>query len=206
MPDTNHGLTADAEHLALAGVTEGNYKRAMVAAGGRVKERFPQVTFEALYADTVMPKRATENSAGYDVCAHLCGRTVRIVRHFNFRGEEKRDEKLADSVMLASGERALIPLGFKASFPAGAVAQIHVRSSSAFNKGLSLANGVGIIDADYPGEWLALVVNQGVGSLTINHGERIAQILFIKTETVDFVAGTVGVTTDRVGGVGSTGT
>ena len=101
--------------------------------------------------------------------------------------------------------RAAVPLAFKASLPIGIEAQLRLRSSLAFRRGLIMPNAPATIDSDYPGEWLVLVSNTTPLPVTIEHGERIAQIVFNRYERVEFTAGTVGVSSERTGGVGSTG-
>lgn len=160
------------------------------------------VIVEALYPDARLPARATRASAGFDLHAHLRGRTVRRCRP----GEVPRDEPLADGIMtLEAGERALVPLGFRARLPEGTEAQIRIRSSSAFVKGLTMPNAPGTIDADYPDEWMVMVRNDAGVPVRIEHGERIAQAVLARFEAPPWEAGEVVRTTDRAGGVGSTG-
>ncbi len=80
-----------------------------------------------------------------------------------------------------------------------------MRSSIAFRKGLVLPNAPGTIDADYPDEWLVMMKNDSTSVVIIEHGERIAQVVLNRFEVLDWSAGSVGVSTDRKGGVGSTG-
>jgi dUTP pyrophosphatase len=102
------------------------------------------------------------------------------------------------------GVTALVPLGFSERLPFGYEAQLRVRSSSAFRKGLILPNAPATIDADYPDEWLVMMKNDSDAAVTIEHGERIAQIVFNRFEIVEWIKGAVGATTNRSGGLGST--
>jgi dUTP pyrophosphatase len=68
-----------------------------------------------------------------------------------------------------------------------------------------IVNSPGTIDADYPDEWCVPVKNGGVAPLVIRHGERIAQMVLMRFETLPFEFGQVGRTTERAGGFGSTG-
>ena len=106
---------------------------------------------------------------------------------------------------LEPGVIALVPLGFRARLPDGYEAQLRVRSSIAFRKGLVLPNAPGTIDADYPDEWLAMMKNDSGSVVMIEHGERIAQVVLNRFEVLEWSAGSVGLSTDRKGGVGSTG-
>lgn len=161
------------------------------------------VVFEPLYSDVVVPSRETDGSAGYDVRAYLAGRTVRM----QLGGTGKQCEKPAfdGKLPLNPGDVALIPTGFKARVPVGFEAQVRIRSSMAFKRGLMLPNAPGTIDADYPDEWLIMVKNTSEQAVSIEHGERLAQVILNRFEVVPWVEGKVGVTTDRQGGFGSTG-
>jgi dUTP pyrophosphatase len=162
----------------------------------------PTITYESLYQDVPTPARATKEAAGYDVCAYLSGRTVRISDGLKVR-ERATDD--AGRLHLQAGEIALVPLGFKARLPVGYEAQVRIRSSIAFKRGLIIPNGPGTIDSDYPDEWMVMLKNDSARVVVIEHGERIAQIVLARFEALEWVPGVVGVTTDRVGGVGSTG-
>lgn len=160
-----------------------------------------QLTIELLHADAQPPKRATEGSAGYDLCAYLIGRTVKC-------SDTQRvwdEPATGNSFALPSGTAALIPLGFKARIPPGIEAQIRPRSGTSFKKGLQIPNAPGTIDSDFPDEWMVIVRNPTNHPITIEHGERIAQMVLAKYEVLPIEHGTVGRTTERIGGFGSTG-
>jgi dUTP pyrophosphatase len=78
---------------------------------------------------------------------------------------------------------------------------LSIRSSLA-KKGFTLANGVGIIDADYPNEIGMLMTNNTKGTLLINCGDRIGQLILVKTQRLP---GVVTCKASREGGFGSTG-
>jgi dUTP pyrophosphatase len=109
------------------------------------------------------------------------------------------------ALSLAPGEIALVPLGFRAKLPEGFEAQIRIRSSVALKRGLTIPNAPGTIDADYPDEWLVMMSNSGAEPARIEHGERIAQVILARYEVLEWKPGTVARSTDRVGGLGSTG-
>lgn len=165
----------------------------------------PSIQFEPLHPDVEAPRRATQGSAGYDLSAYLRGATVRVAAA---AGVATRDAEEADGtwrVTLEPGERALIPLGFKASLPAGFEAQVRPRSGTSFRKGLEIPNAPGTIDADFPDEWMVIVRNATDAPMHIAHGERIAQAVLARYEALDWTTSPVSTTTDRVGGFGSTG-
>lgn len=163
------------------------------------------IIFEPLHPDVVPPSRATEHSAGYDLAAYLTGRTVRVFLDgvMSPRPVERRNDTVV--LVLQAGERALVPLGFRARLPVGIEAQVRPRSGTSLKTDIVIANSPGTIDADYPDEWCVPVRNGGTKDLVITHGERIAQMVLARHEVLDFVIGTVTVTTDRNGGFGSTG-
>ena len=163
------------------------------------------IVFESLYEGVQLPKRATIESAGYDLTAYLSGVPVRVA---SGGAEEMRElATIADrpSLTLQPGERALIPLGFKARIPAGHHGEVRPRSGAAFRKGIEIPNSPGTIDSDYNGEWMVPVKNGDSKPITIEHGERIAQVVFVSHVSVEFEPGEVARTTERDGGFGSTG-
>lgn len=162
----------------------------------------PSIVFEPLFDGVIAPSRATAGAAGYDVRAHLEGRTVRAWRD----GAEVMLAASAHGTCdVEPGDVALIPLGFRARLPAGYEAQVRLRSSIAFRRGLILPNAPGTIDADYPDEWLVMVRNVSAQRITIEHGERIAQVILHRYATLEWSGGVVTRSTDRSGGIGSTG-
>jgi dUTP pyrophosphatase len=112
---------------------------------------------------------------------------------------------IEEPVTLASLERALIPTGLYAAIPVGYEAQIRPRSGLALKHGVSLVNAPGTIDADYRGEIGVIVINLGREPFTINDGERIAQMVVVKHETVEWQEVADLDATQRQGGFGSTG-
>lgn len=163
------------------------------------------VVFESLSSEVRPPPLATTGSAGYDLRAHLVAGSVRVAIA---GGELERDLITSGdrrSILLAPGERALIPLGFKARIPEGFHGEVRPRSGAAFKKGIEISNSPGTIDSDYNGEWMVSVKNGDSKPITIEHGERIAQVVFVAHARVSFESGTVDRTSDRDGGFGSTG-
>jgi dUTP pyrophosphatase len=164
------------------------------------------VIFEPLHDDVVVPARATEQSAGYDLRAYLHGRPTLLAGTGGVT--ERAASRGADGsvyVEIGAGQRAIVPLGFRARLPEGHEAQLRMRSSVAFRKGLTMPNAPGTIDADYPDEWLVMLRNDGDQPVRIDHGERIAQVVITRYAAPEWARGTVAMTTSRTGGVGSTG-
>jgi dUTP pyrophosphatase len=164
------------------------------------------IVVELLHADAQPPMRATSGSAGYDLRAYVRDRSVKCSDAL--RVWDSAVTEPADSVptfMLEPGISALIPLGFKAKLPTGIEAQIRPRSGTSFKKGLQIPNAPGTIDSDYPDEWMVIVRNPTAHAIRIEHGERIAQMVLARYEVLAIDAGSVTVTTTRIGGFGSTG-
>ncbi len=163
------------------------------------------IIFEPLHPDVAPPVRATAHSAGYDLSAYLTGRSVRIFRDGALSERPTETRAGAAVLVLHAGERALVPLGFRARLPEGIEAQVRPRSGTSLKTDIVIANAPGTIDADYPDEWCVPVRHGGTRELVITHGERIAQMVLARHEVLDFAPGEVKPTTDRNGGFGSTG-
>jgi dUTP pyrophosphatase len=169
---------------------------------GIMSESPSVIVFEPLFPGVVAPRRATAGAAGYDVCAHLVERLVRLCRD---GAELEQSAGAQGRLSLQAGDIALVPLGFRARLPDGYEAQVRLRSSMAFRRGLLLPNAPGTIDADYPDEWLVMMKNISAREVMLEHGERIAQIIVQRFATLSWVPGVVTRSTDRTGGFGSTG-
>lgn len=130
-----------------------------------------------------LPVRKTALSAGYDL------------------------EAAAD-VQVEPGRVALVPTGLKAYMEPDDVLILAIRSSLAVKRQLILANGIGVIDADYvdnpenEGHIMVAVANLGSQTAYLQQGERIAQAIFTRYLTT----GADAATGERLGGIGSTGT
>jgi dUTP pyrophosphatase len=163
------------------------------------------VIIELLHPDAQPPKRATPGSAGYDLFAYLEARAIKCSDGERIWDTSAGSEQGETSFLLEPQVTALIPLGFKARLPEGIEAQIRPRSGTSFKKGLQIPNAPGTIDSDYPDEWMVIVRNPTARPIRIDHGERIAQMVLSRYETLAIEVGKVGITTTRVGGFGSTG-
>ena len=85
---------------------------------------------------------------------------------------------LDEELVLAPGERALVPTGIAIELPDGYEAQIRPRSGLALKFGITLANSPGTIDSDYRGEIGVILINLGNESFVVRSGERVAQMIF----------------------------
>lgn len=113
---------------------------------------------------------------------------------------------IGESIILAPLERALIPTGFSMAIPKGYEAQIRGRSGLSLKHGITPANGIGTIDADYRGEVGVITVNLGNEPFIIEPGMRIAQMVIARHEKAEWEEVTELDKTERgEGGYGSTG-
>jgi len=111
-----------------------------------------------------------------------------------------------EPVTLKPMERMLVPTGIFIEIPEGYEAQVRARSGLAIKHGISLVNGIGTIDSDYRGEIKVILINLGDKDFTINNGDRIAQMVFIKHERPEFeLVEELGDTVRGAGGFGHTG-
>ena len=112
-----------------------------------------------------------------------------------------------DDIVLAPGERAIVPTGLAIALPVGFEAQVRPRSGLAAKQGVTVLNSPGTVDADYRGEIKVILINHGKEPFTIERGMRIAQMVVERYETVGWEVVTTLEETDRgEGGFGSTGT
>lgn len=130
------------------------------------------------------PSYATSGSAGMDLAA--------CIKH---------------EMTLAPGQRARIPCGFAIQLPSAEwVALIFARSGLASKFGIQMANGVGVIDSDYTGEIQCVLYNAGNQVVTIQPGDRVAQMVFTPCSQAQLLWTDELETTDRgANGFGSTG-
>ena len=145
-----------------------------------------QVTRDPDFDETVaLPSYETAGSAGADLRAN-----------FPTRGE----------VVLAPGERVLVPTGLRVGIPEGYEIQIRPRSGLALKHGITLPNSPGTIDSDYRGPLGVIVMNAGQEPFTIAHGDRVAQMVVAPVVVAQFdLVESLDDTARGTGGFGSTG-
>jgi len=93
---------------------------------------------------------------------------------------------IQEMVQLKPMERKLVPTGLFIELPVGFEAQIRPRSGLAFKHGIGIVNSPGTIDADYRGEIKVLLINFSTEVFEINNGDRIAQMVVARHETVNW--------------------
>ena len=131
-----------------------------------------------------LPQYQTAHAAGLDLRADLPG----------------------GPITLRPLERQLIPTGLSLALPEGYEAQVRPRSGLAYKHGIGVVNSPGTIDADYRGEIKVLLVNLSNEPFVVQDGERIAQLVVARYETITWQPVEQLSETERgTGGYGSTG-
>ncbi|MCD6186890.1 MAG: dUTP diphosphatase [Desulfuromusa sp.] len=142
----------------------------------------PQVLVKKLHPDARIPAYMTEFAAGMDICALL-----------------------GDTMIIAPGQRCLVPTGLAFAIPLGYEIQVRPRSGLAIKHGIALVNSPGTIDADYRGEVCIILINHGRENFTISSGDRIAQVIVAPVSQADLIQVSELTETERgAGGFGHT--
>lgn len=144
----------------------------------------PILRVKKLHPQAVLPSRATQGSAGYDLSACL-----------------------AQPVTIAPGRTEKIPTGLAIDLGTpDRAAFIFARSGLGIKHGIVPANCVGVIDSDYRGEILVGLTNHSGESYTVAPGERVAQMVILPVLTPEIQEAEALEESDRgAGGFGSTG-
>ena len=113
---------------------------------------------------------------------------------------------VSGELVLAPGERALVPTGFSLEIPPGYEVQVRPRSGLALRHGVTCLNSPGTIDSDYRGEVGVILVNLGREPFVVRRGDRIAQLVMAPVVQAAFDAVPALAASARgEGGFGSTG-
>ena len=122
-----------------------------------------QVLITRLDESIPMPKYAKGGDAGADIVSRI-------------------------DITLKPGERALVPTGISIALPDGYAAFVHPRSGLAIKHGVTMVNAPGTVDAGFRGELQCIMINHDAHeSITVNKGDRIAQLVIQKVERAEFV-------------------
>ncbi len=133
--------------------------------------------------NAIIPKRATEGSAGIDLCACI-----------------------QDSITISPREIVKVPTGIAISVPKTCVSLLFARSGLSTKHGIGLANSVGVIDSDYRGEVIVALINNSAEPYTVTPNERIAQLCVMPVCVLPIeVCDSLDDTERGMGGFGSTG-
>ena len=141
------------------------------------------VRFKRLNDLAKIPTRGSKFSAGYDLYA-ATDKDIQIPPHATVK----------------------IGTGLAMELPVGWFGAIFARSGIATKRGLRPANCVGVADADYRNEYIVALHNDTTETKTVQAGERIAQLVILPCQDIDFKEVDELHDTDRgMGGFGSTG-
>lgn len=141
--------------------------------------------FKRLHPDFVLPTKGSEAAGGWDLTMPTAGRI--------HRSEQGRTH-------------SVVQLGFAAKVPDGHVALILPRSGAGAKFGIELRNTVGVIDADYTGEWMVAAKQKEGQELDWAAGDRLFQFIVVPVATIaPELVEDLPVTARGAGGFGSTG-
>ena len=143
-----------------------------------------KVKYTKLREDAITPTRGSEKAAGYDLYANIDGN---------------------DSITINPGETVVIGTGLSFELPDNTFAAIFARSGLSTKSGLAPANKVGVCDSDYRGEYKVPLHNHSKTPATVNHGDRIAQMVVMPFIPIELEEGDLSNTARGSGGFGSTG-
>lgn len=146
-----------------------------------------EVKVKKISDTAIMPTYGSEKAAGMDLYA---------------------DTKSlgANKLYIGPGKCLKIPTGLAFELPEGYCGLIFARSGLSVNKGLRPSNCVGVCDEDYKGNYIVAVYNDSKAMQVIEHGDRIAQLMFVPYVQANLVEVNNLSETDRgEGGFGSTG-
>ena len=139
------------------------------------------IKIKKLNEEAKIPFRQTNGSSGYDLYSNK-------------------------DVVINPSEIVLVSTGISMEIPVGYEAQVRPRSGLAIKKGITVLNTPGTIDADYRGEVKVILINFGKEIVSLKKHERIAQLVFQKIETINFILEeNLSETKRGTGGFGSSG-
>lgn len=122
-------------------------------------------------------------------------------------GDAGFDLRAAEELELGPGERGSVGTGIAVAIPDGHAGLVLPRSGLALRHGIALVNSPGLVDPGYRGEVRVLLLNTDrTTSFRVERGDRVAQLVLVRSETVGFEeAPELEATARGVGGFGSTG-
>lgn len=121
-------------------------------------------------------------------------------------GDAGLDLASAEARTLQPGERVALSTGLAVAVPDGWVGLVHPRSGLSLRDGVTVVNAPGTVDSGYRGELKVLLVNLGDQPVTIEHGDRVAQLVLQRVGRASVVeVDELDDTSRGAGGFGSTG-
>ena len=110
-----------------------------------------------------------------------------------------------EDAVLEPGVPRLVPTGLTVEIPPGYEAQVRPRSGLALKHAITMPNAPGTIDPGYRGELRVILLNLGRDPYTVHAGDRIAQMIVARYESVEWVEGELTDSARGSGGFGSSG-
>jgi dUTP pyrophosphatase len=140
------------------------------------------ISIQLLHPKASLPRYAhgSEEDAGMDLCA-------------------------TEAVTLDPGVPALVPTGISIELPPGHEAQIRPRSGLALKHAITLPNAPATIDPGYRGEIKVILLNLGRAPYQVQAGDRIAQMVVARYESVEWMETELGESRRGTGGFGASG-
>lgn len=126
-----------------------------------------KIQIQRLYETTKLPTRADNASAGYDLYADI-------------------SDAVGNTITLKPGETRFISTGIACAIPNGYFGAIYARSGLSCRHGLRPANCVGVVDSSYRGEIMVALHNDNDKCQSINHGDRIAQLIIQEFQPIEW--------------------
>jgi dUTP pyrophosphatase len=136
---------------------------------------------EKLHQDVIVPKKQTPGSAGFDLHAFIFKEDDKNISMIEMNNKQLKNYdfpyKIQDEskIFISPNKRVAIPTGIRISFPNYMCFDIRPRSGLSLKYGIDVLGGT--IDSDYRGEIFVLLINEGDTTITIESGERIAQLV-----------------------------
>ena len=110
------------------------------------------------------------------------------------------------NLILNPGSSSIVPCGFSMEMPSNLEAQVRPRSGLALKNMITVLNSPGTIDSDYRGEVCVILINHSKSEFIVEHGMRIAQLIFCELPNVSIMeTDSLSETVRGKGGFGSTG-
>ena len=120
-------------------------------------------------------------------------------------GDRGMDLRAVETTTLEPGIPHLVPTGLTIEVPPGYEAQVRPRSGLALKHAITMPNAPGTIDPGYRGEIRVILLNLGREPYTVHAGDRIAQMIVARYESVEWVEGDLADSRRGAGGFGSSG-
>ena len=167
-----------------------------------------------MFDDVETPKYQTQKSACFDIPTYLGKEIVvidvynRMLMHLIKSVSPMKERDGVRGFSIEPGESAFVPTGLVFDIPENFKIAFYPRSGTSGKKHLKLSNSVAVIDEDFTTQSMLIIFNDSDQRQIICHGDRLAQaeVVPVYRAMFEIIEKEVEQKTDRVGGMGSTGT